>query len=122
SSAHTSAHTELYTLSLHDALPILVIRQRRNTLNTVRELHNRIRPVQMFRAGVRAASSDGDAPCAPALACDNHESFIAEPPFRLEYERRNCVLIESAAAYLAEILRQRFFGRVPKKFPGDVLE
>src|SRR5438445_678853 len=73
-------------------------------------------------AGLRAASSDGDAPCAPALACDNHESFIAEPPFRLEYERRNCVPVESAAAYLADILRQRFFGRVQKKLPGDVLE
>ena len=76
----------------------------------------------MLSTGVRAPPADGDTPCRPALARDDHEPFFAEPSFRLEDQCRERVAVEPGPANVAEVLRQRLLGRVPEELPGDFLE
>src|SRR5262245_286368 len=76
----------------------------------------------MLSTGVRSPPGDSNTPGRPALARNDHEPLLAEPPFRLENQSRKRVGVEPVPAHIAEILRQRLLRRIPKQFPGDVLE
>ena len=66
-------------------------------------LNDRIGAVRMLATSVGSAAFDCDPPGGPAFTRQHHQTFVAQPSFGFEDERRDCVLVETAAAKITKI-------------------
>src|SRR5438105_2664795 len=76
----------------------------------------------MFASRMGATAGSFHPPGGAPFAGEHEQVVAAKPAFGLEDERAQSAFIEARAADIAEIGRETFFGRIPKKLPGDLVE